>query len=238
MVERLIEIDALRGVAILFMVIFHIALSENLFSDKSYNLSGGFLEFTGHFSRSIFLFLMGTSLVLAYLKKKKEKKSYRMFQINRGVQILLYGLIVTFLTKLVLPQQYVAFGILHFMGLAIILLSFIIDKKLIVYLILIICLAGYGTIKSSSPNLFNYIVGTNIGFHDWTIDYFPLLKNIPKVLAGVLFGYYYVNNPLNIPDKIKNNKIVKILEKLGKQSLNIYMVHLPVVYFLSKGLKT
>lgn len=237
MTNRLIEIDALRGVAILFMVIFHIALSENLFSNKDYNLHGGFLEFTGHFSRTLFLFLMGTSLVLAYKKKKRENKSYRMFQINRGVQILLYGLIVTFLTRLVLPQQYVAFGILHFMGLAIILLSFIIDKKLIIYIVLILCLTSWTNVTSEKGTLFNYIIGTNTGFHGWTIDYFPLLKNIPKVLAGVLFGYYYINNPLPINENIKKNKIVRILEKLGKQSLNVYMVHLPIVYFLSKGFK-
>tara|TARA_Y100000389_G_C17448584_1_gene513198 strand:+ start:954 stop:1670 length:717 start_codon:yes stop_codon:yes gene_type:complete len=237
MTNRLIEIDAMRGIAILFMVIFHIALSENLFSNKNYNLHGGFLEFTGHFSRTLFLFLMGTSLVLAYKKKKKENKSYRMFQINRGTQILVYGLIVTFLTKMVLPQQYVAFGILHFIGLTIILLSFIIDKKFIIYLVLVICLTAWGNLNSKDGNLFNYVLGTNYNYHGWTIDYFPLLKNIPKVLAGVLFGYYYVNNPLNIREDIKNNKIVKILEKLGKQSLNIYMLHLPIVYFLSKGLK-
>ena len=66
MTNRLIEIDAMRGIAILFMVIFHIALSENLFSNKNYNLHGGFLEFTGHFSRTLFLFLMGFVYIYTY----------------------------------------------------------------------------------------------------------------------------------------------------------------------------
>ena len=237
MTRRLIEIDALRGIAIILMVIFHIALADNLFANKNHNLDNGFFDFSGHFSRTLFLFLVGTSLVLAYQKKKKEKKSFKMFQINRGVQILTYGLIVTFLTKLVLPQQYVAFGILHFIGLSIILLSFIIDKKHIIYIILILCLTMYGNIQTSNPNLFSYILGTNSGFHGWTIDYFPLLKNIPKIILGVIFGFYYSKNPLTIPNYIKTHKITNTLETLGKQSLNIYMIHLPIVYLIASRLK-
>ena len=237
MSQRLVEIDALRGIAIIFMIIFHIALADNLFGNKNHNLDNGFLDFTGHFSRTLFLFLVGTSLVLAYKKKKREKKSFKMFQINRGVQILSYGLIVTFLTKLVLPQQFVAFGILHFIGIAIILLSFIMENKILIYILLIICLTMYGNVTSTSPNLFNYILGTNSGFHGWTIDYFPLLKNLPKIILGILFGHYYSNNPISIPEKVKTHKITKILETLGKQSLNIYMLHLPIVYLTGSRLK-
>ena len=45
MSNRLIEIDAMRGIAIILMVIFHIALADNLFSNKSHNLGNGFFDF-------------------------------------------------------------------------------------------------------------------------------------------------------------------------------------------------
>ena len=41
-------------------------------------------------------------------------------------------------------------------------------------------------------NLLNYILGTNSGYHGWTIDYFPLMKNLPKVILGILFGTVWV----------------------------------------------
>ena len=236
MYNRLIEIDAMRGIAIILMVIFHIALADNLFSNKSHNLHNGFFDFIGEFSRTTFLVLVGASLVLAYKKKKAEKKSFKMFQVKRGVQLILYGLIVTFLTKLVLPQQYVAFGILHFIGLSIILLSFVIDKKFIIFLMLIVCLTTYGKVFFKNPSLANYILGTNTGFHGWTIDYFPLLKNLPKVIVGILFRHFYSENPLPIPETIRKHRAMSILETLGKQSLNIYMIHLPIVYLTGSRL--
>ena len=91
-----------------------------------------------------------------------------VFQLHYS--ILLYGIIVTILTKLVLPQQYDMFGILHFIGLTIILMAFIIEKKIIIYLVFLICLSLYGSFNLKQPNLLNYILGTNSGYHSWTID--------------------------------------------------------------------
>ena len=79
------------------------------------------------------------------------------------------------------------------------------DKKVILYSVLLICLASYGNIKSETPNLINYIIGTNYNLHGWTIDYFPLLKNIPKVIIGILFGHFYIDHQIKLSNKLANH---------------------------------
>ena len=92
------------------------------------------------------------------------------------------------------------------------------------------------------------MLGTNVFYHPNTIDYFPILKNFYKIAFGFLLGDIICSEDsstesqsLNIKKKFYNfNKylekysFVQILQLLGKNSLFIYMVHLPIVFFYSK----
>ena len=82
MKDRLIIIDAIRGIAIILMVYFHIFISENLFNNKYYNTSTGRLGFIGHISRTTFLILVGISYMCSLNKIKNNK--------NRGCVCHIY----------------------------------------------------------------------------------------------------------------------------------------------------
>src|SRR3989344_7079213 len=113
------QIDFFRGIAIILMVIFNYSFTLRYFN--IYNIEGGWLYWY-LFPRIIggmFIFLAGFSVMMAYKKSKDKTKS-----INHGITIFFFGLIVTSVTWILFPRDFIIFGILHLIGLSIILSRF------------------------------------------------------------------------------------------------------------------
>jgi len=116
--ERFWEIDFLRGLAIIKMVIFNYSFA--LFYLGIYTFKEG-LMFPGA-AAAVFIFLVGLSLTISYsrVKHKKQKETYKKY-FSRGLKIFGYGILITVITFLTFPEAFVIFGILHFIGISIIL---------------------------------------------------------------------------------------------------------------------
>ena len=67
---RLWEVDFLRGLAIVSMVIFHLAYDLDYFRIYEIDLSHGFWFYLARFTASLFLLLVGISLTLSYSRAK------------------------------------------------------------------------------------------------------------------------------------------------------------------------
>ena len=66
-VKRLWEVDVLRGIAIIMMVIYHILWGLNFAGVISFpQISTGFWRGFAYTTASIFIFLVGVSLTLSY----------------------------------------------------------------------------------------------------------------------------------------------------------------------------
>jgi uncharacterized membrane protein len=243
-------INKTRGIAFIFMFIYHIFVFLKLLINKNY-LDNPILNLMGSISRNIFIILVGVSLYLSF-KNSKNIDEYKKKQLLRSLKIYCIAIYITILTYFIIPNQYVVFGVLHFISISILLLYNFVNNIFALILIIIICfiLSNYKstfllTQSNSFTNYINGIIGLNI--YKSTMDSFPLIKWIPKVIIGIFIGYilyhfYKINKKIQ-HKKTKKKYIIQkketFLDKIGKNTLLLYAIHFPIiilVIFLIKNL--
>ena len=102
--SRILEIDALRGVAIILMVIFHIIVDLTDFYGYHFQYLSGFWYYEGKAAAILFMLLAGVS------------SSFSRSAVRHGLELLAWGMVLTAVTWLFAPAMYIRFGILHFLG--------------------------------------------------------------------------------------------------------------------------
>ena len=235
--QRFIEIDMLRGLAIILMIIGHVLWDLDYFGLMPMN-DGVYavLKFT---VQPTFFILIGISLVVS--KKKIEKmrindeREFDKRLIFRGLKILGLGIIFTILTLIFIPEKPIFFGVLHCIGLSIILSTpFLKYRKYNLLFVIAIIFASYIVSGYSLEN--PTILHLALGIHQenivrYTIDYFPLLPWLGICLLGIIIGdFLYSGNErkFKIPD-ISSYRPIKIFQWCGQHSLIIYLIHQPII---------
>ncbi|MEW6171680.1 MAG: heparan-alpha-glucosaminide N-acetyltransferase domain-containing protein [Bacillota bacterium] len=114
---RLWEVDALRGIAIVMMVVYHLAWDLHYFGVYEKDVNVGFWTFFQKTTETAFIFLVGVSLWLSYsLRGRVRFTAY----LGRGLKLLGLGFIITVLTWQLFGEGRILFGILQFIGLSVI----------------------------------------------------------------------------------------------------------------------
>ncbi len=232
--KRFWEIDFLRGIAIILMIIFHLLFDMNYFASAGFNLYSGFWFALGRAAALTFLFLVGLSLTLSWSRALKRGNAGFPKYLKRGLKIFCYGLIITLITWAVLPQGAILFGILHLIGISIILAyPFLRFRALNLLLGIILIIAGIflQTLTFDFPWLL-WLGFRPLAFY--TFDYLPLLPWFGVVLLGIFFGnllYPNYKRRFGIRD-ISRLIPIKFLSYLGRHSLIIYLLHQPVLLAL------
>lgn len=218
---RIQSIDALRGLCILLMVAYH------FFYDLVYFLGAPSWIFGNPVFDVLQPFVAGIFITLAGVSSRFSRSN-----VKRGIKCLIVALAVTAVTLLMGSPVY--FGILHFMGVAMILYGLtekIWDKiprrtALVLYLALTVAtgvLRGVlNPIRQDGLWIF--------GFYTQSFsssDYFPILPWIFVFLFGTWLGVlireeklpkkFYTINPPFFP-------------AVGRHTLLIYVLHQPVLY--------
>jgi uncharacterized membrane protein len=230
---RLWEIDLLRGLAIIIMIIFHFLYDLNHFSLTKIRLYSGPMVYIAYITASVFIILVGISLTISYTKvqKRMSNSQIRLKFLKRGLMVFLLGIIITFITWIYIPERFIIFGILHFIGISIIL-SFPLLRFRITNFILGFILISIGIYLKLFTFDFNWLIP--LGFlpnRFFTIDYFPLLPWFGVVLIGIAIGnFIYPNGKrrYHIRD-LSYYLSVKSLCFLGRHSLIIYFIHQPIL---------
>jgi len=235
--QRFWEIDFLRGLAIIMMIVFHLLYDLTCFGRCDLNLHSGFWIYFGRATATIFIFLVGVSLTLSFSRAMKirspEQKLYLKY-IKRGLKIFSWGLIITFVTWIFLRAVFVRFGILHLIGISIIL-SYPFLKLRYWNLLLGITIISLGIYLKNVTFGFHWLVW--LGFmpdHFCTVDYFPVFPWFGVVLIGVFFGnllYPDYTRKFDLWD-ISNFDVVGLFCRLGRHSLVIYLIHQPILITL------
>ena len=225
--NRLWEIDFLRGVAIIMMITFH-AVFDLWYFGYGFDISSGFWFVFARVTASIFLFLVGVSLTLSYSRSKGASFSKYAY---RGLKIFSWGLIITVITWIFLDKGFIMFGVLHFIGVAIILAYFFLRFH-VLNLVLGVVIILIGIFLQGLVFSFPWLLWLGFvpsGFY--TLDYFPLLPWFGLVLLGLFFGkMFYPHGKARIRDV--NNLITRFFCLLGRRSLLIYLMHQPVLIAL------
>lgn len=213
--KRIWEIDLLRAAAIVLMTAFHTVYDLNVYLGWDITWHRGFWFWIGKSSALIFIFISGIS---SGLGSKTVK---------RGLLVLGLGLGISAVTYFVLGDEYIRFGILHFLGTSM-LLSLALRKlpawALAILALAVACLAkpvGGMTV----PTFLLLPLGfTYAGFS--SADYYPLIPYLAVFILGLIaYKIYYFKRRSLFNFQVDNN----IITFLSRNSLLIYVVHQPLI---------
>ena len=115
--NRINILDFIRGIAVIFMIFNHYfsLIDAKLGTKHSNNFLCNILGFV---SRIIFIFLLGFSYKLS-----QNNKNFNTKLIFKILQLIFYSLLINIITFFIYPDNYVRFGILHFLSLSLFLLT-------------------------------------------------------------------------------------------------------------------
>ena len=226
--HRIWEIDAVRGVLILGVVVVHFLYDLTNVFNSGINLPPIYiflLENGGIF----FVVLSGISVTLG------------TNSIKRGLIVLGCGLgvsLVTYFMGMLSPSfksLFIVFGVLHLLGVCMIVYPLF--KRMPALSVLILGVAfvflGYW-LKSLSPSegLAEFILGLRSVKYS-SGDYFPIFPNLGWFLIGAFLGRtVYKEKQSLIPGNATENCLIKTLCFCGRHSLLIYLIHQPLIFIV------
>ena len=238
---RFDELDAARGIAILMMILFHTLFDFAYFHIFPVNVSSGFWRYFAFATGTLFLLIAGVSLAVSHARVSRAFSRdlpapgwiWRKY-LTRGMGILACGLLVTVFTWIVVPQSFIIFGILHLIGVSIMIapLFFRFRERNI--------LIGALIVATGMIIWFSGITGPYallwLGIHPaWfsTLDYYPVLPWTGVILIGLGLGErMYPGGERAFTAPVIPKIFRSVLTFLGRHSLIIYLVHQPVILLL------
>lgn len=240
--HRFIEIDLLRALAIAMMVAYHACFDLAAFRGWPLDPYSGGLKLLAVATASLFLMLSGASAVLLRQNMLRRDAGWREIFLRfwrRGLWVLACGMTVSLATLLFDPSTYVRFGILHLIGVALILMPAVLPLgpwNMAAGAMFILAGPWLAAWHSPSPLLLPLgIHGTEFA----TLDYFPVFPWLGVVLAGTGLGHLLYARPgkLSSPggglrtalDGLWESRTATWISFPGRHSLLIYMVHQPLL---------
>lgn len=217
--QRYEEIDVLRALAIGLMVLFHLVYDLKEFAGVNIDYQAPLWFVIGKTSALLFMFISGLA------------SGFSRSSVRRGLKVLFWGMVVTAVTYLFMKEEYVRFGILHFLGVTMILspLIFRLSSRMLWGLVVSFALIGFW---------FNgQVVGTSLflpfglmydGFS--SIDYYPLFPYFAVTILGILaYRRFYAQRRKSVFSFRLNSELTKWL---SRNSLGIYLIHQPVILLI------
>jgi uncharacterized membrane protein len=225
--KRLWEVDAFRGTAVLMMVISNLIMDLVIFAGLGIDIGSGFWFYFARATAGLFILIAGMSLTLSY---NLSYKSFRKFAF-RGTRIFGWGLAITVVTWILFPENVILFGVLHLIGLSIVLsYPFIRRKNLSLISGIIVIIIGFylSTMVVDYP----WLLWLGLNYQNlFSFDYVPLFPWFGVVLVGIFLGNIFFpggKQRFKIPD-LSNNVLGRPLARIGRNSLLVYLVHQPVI---------
>ncbi len=219
-------IDALRGFALINMILYHALWDVNyIFGVKIAWYTSNIGYAWQQMICCTFIFVSGLCFPLGKHKLK------------RGLITLICSAIISIVTAVFMPQNTILFGVLSLIGSSIIItipLKKLFNKVncyigFVAFLVLFVILKSF---REYPRWLYANLFTAYLGFapSDFTsADYFPLIPWIFLFVAGYFaHSIFKKHNLMPLLTKTK----CKPLEWFGRHSLVVYMLHQPVIYVL------
>lgn len=213
--KRITELDFFRGIALIFMVYFHLIWSMSQLYGYSIMYSAWVNFYIGKVSAILFILISG--IVFTFGK----------FNWKRCIVLTGIAIGISTVTYVYNSEYFIKFGIIHFFALS--SLVAVMFKNMNKYAILIIWIAiilawsWIGNIPANSDYLF-FIWIVSKWFQ--SADFYPLIPRFGIYLLGMWMSKIFYANKKNIFWKIFN---VWPINFVGRNTLLIYLIHQPII---------
>ena len=224
---RIWELDALRGVCILCVIVVHFLFDLSFFGGLDLTLPAWYV-FIQEYGGAIFVVLSGVCVTLG---SKSVRRGLIVFACGMLITAVTYGMYRLGMSGM---DVVVKFGVLHLLGVC--MLVYPAFKKLppatLTVLGLVIAITGYAIRGIIVPQHWLFPLGlTYEGFT--SSDYFPLFPQLGYFLIGAAIGKTaYREKRTFLPGAFQQTPVARFFCWCGRQSLFIYLLHQPIVYGL------
>ncbi|MDD1715906.1 MAG: DUF1624 domain-containing protein [Methanolinea sp.] len=229
--ERFREIDILRGIAVIMMVVFHLAFDLAYFGIWHENVSTGPWRLLAFLTASLFLFLVGVSLSISGARAIAALSSRAFFAkyLFRGGSLFLLGMGITAVTWFLVPGQAIVFGILHLIGVSVMLAPIFLRFHWGNLAAGFVCIATGMVLSGVEGPVWLAWLGVHpVAFA--SLDYTPLFPWFGVVLLGIFSGQcLYPGGIRRFPLPTPSFPLHGAFIFLGRHSLAIYLLHQPVI---------
>ncbi len=237
--KRICILDELRGLAVIAMILYHTIYS---------------MAFIGNYSFAynwlITAYPYQPLIPITFISICGVCSVFSRSNLKNGIKLLLIALIATLVTAIALPSNFIIFGILHFLGCSLIIISLFknlinrIQSTKVICAIIIFCLIIYtvcfnipkGYIGLSTDicimlpqQLYSYYPLFIIGLPTpefFSADYFPLFPHIFLFIVGVFVGKLI--SKIDLPNFMYRQWLPP-LDFIGRHALIIYILHQPLI---------
>ena len=227
MIRRYLELDLMRGVAIILMVVFHFSYDLNYFGFIDIDIYRGAFW---HYFRDVIIFLfmisVGISLYIANEKTVNVRKNTL-----RLLKLFVVSLLISVVSYVIYPNEWIYFGIIHLIFVASLLaVGFVRYPK--VALGIGVAILGVHALFHLDMHWLYRLSAETLSLPVHTQDIAHLFPWLGVVYIGIYIGYkkYFVLN-------LTSNKIVDKVTFLGRHALVIYLLHQPLLVALLMGIK-
>lgn len=206
-------LDALRGTAVIWMIIFHSCYDMHMLGMVGWDFSHGFWFAFPRVIAFTFLFCVGLSLNFIHTPFINWS-NLRKRTLKLGISAAAVSLVSYF----IFPQLWIYFGTLHCILFGSIFGALVVNHRKLALALLISIL------------ILQYAVGYDIKWvssmlEKPSMDFIPIYPWFWAVLLGILSGPY-----LSKFEQLRTFRTPPLLKYLGTNSLMIYLIHQPLIY--------
>ncbi|CAD5244144.1 heparan-alpha-glucosaminide N-acetyltransferase [Thermococcus camini] len=221
------EVDLLRGIGIMMMVVSNFVTDLWLFLNYS-----GHRTFWFSFAiatASIFVFTSGLSFRISYSRAvKRNPQPYRKY-FRRFLKLFGLGMLITLVTSILPGEMTIHFGILHFLGVATLLAVpfYRFGRKNVFWAFFF--LFGHLLVRNLHDGLWLLPLGITPENY-FAPDYFPIFPWFGVHLLGMAAGsVFYPGGTRKMHLSLPQSPAIHFITFAGRHTLAIYLLHQPVL---------
>lgn len=206
-------LDSLRGMAVVWMIIFHTAYDLKMFHYVTWSFQDGFWYAFPRVIAFTFLFCVGMSLNYGH----RPKPNWQSLK-KRSIKLGAAAAAVSLGSYFVFPSQWIFFGTLHCILVGSILGVLVVNQRKLAWILLITIL------------ILQYLLHYDIRWvssilQKPSMDFIPIYPWFWAILLGIVVGPYL--SRISLLQQMKPNRFLNFL---GQHSLKIYLIHQPIIF--------